>query len=75
MRIGPATWLQWNNLYYQYELGFLPEESWLGLRAVIKRNFERGTITVHAYSAQNSSPTFNKVVDQIIAEVESERSH
>ena len=73
--VAMATWQQWDNLYYQYELGFLPEESWLSLREVIRRNFELETIAVRAYATRNGSPTFNKVVDQIIAEVESEKSH
>ena len=73
--VAMATWQQWNDLYYQYELGFLPEDSWLSLRAVIKRNFERETIAVHAYASRLGSPSFNVVIDQIIAEVETERSH
>ena len=72
--VALATWQQWNNLHYQYELGFMPEESWLSVRAVIKRNFERRTIAVFAYRSVNNRPAFQKAVEEIIAEVEAEKS-
>lgn len=72
--VAVATWQQWDNFYYQYELGFLPEESWSRLRTVIKRNFERETIAAIAYESHNTRPAFKKVVDEIVAEVEAEKS-
>lgn len=73
--IAIATWQQWDNLHYQYEMGFMPDESWLLLRAVIKRNMERRTLAVVAKESVSLRPTFKKVVEEIIAEVESERSN
>ena len=72
--VALATWQQWNNLQYQHELGFMPDDSWLRLRAVIKRNFERQTLTVDAYTSVETRPALEKVVEVIITEVESERS-
>lgn len=73
--VALATWLQWNNLHYQYELGFMPEDSWLRLRATIKRNFERQTLVVIAYESVHTTPGLEQVVEEIISEVELENSN
>ena len=73
--VALATWQQWNNLQYQYELGFMPDDSWLRLRAIIKRNFERRTLAAVAYESVQTTPALEKVVEEIIAEVESEKSN
>ena len=72
--VAVATWQQWDNLHYQYELGFMPDDNWLLLRAAIKRNFRKRTLAVVAYDTVTRRPTFEKAVEAIIAEVESERS-
>ena len=72
--IAFATWQQWNNLHYQYELGFMPEDSWARLRLTIKRNFADNTLTTMAYAFVNSRPSFRQMVEEIIAEVETGRS-
>ncbi len=69
-----ATWQQWNNLHYQYELGFMPQDSWSRLRSTIKRNFAQNELTAVVYDFVNSRPAFRQVVDEIIAEVEAEKS-
>lgn len=73
--VALATWQQWNNLHYQYELGFMPDDSWLRLRAIIKRNFERQTLAVAAYESVQATPALDEVVEEIIAEVEAEKSN
>ena len=73
--VALATWQQWNNLHYQYELGFMPDDSWLRLRAIIKRNFERQTLAVAAYESVQTTPALDEVVEEIIAEVEAEKSN
>jgi hypothetical protein len=73
--IAIATWQQWDNLHYQYEMGFIPDDSWLLLRAVIKRNLEKRTLAVVARESVSLRPTFKKIVEEIVAEVEYERSN
>lgn len=68
-----STWQQWNNIYYQNQMGFMPEGNWLRLRSSIKRNFRRRTITSLVFDAFPYSPEFQEEIDGIIAEVEAER--
>jgi hypothetical protein len=69
-----ATWQQWNNSHYQTEMGFMPDEYWSRLRSLIKRNFAQNRLTATAYGAVSFRPTFRRDIDEIIAEVESEKS-
>jgi len=67
-----STWAQWDNSYFQYEAGFLPESHWMRIRAVIKRNFARKTFNSLIYSGVVQRPTFRAEISDIITEVESE---
>jgi hypothetical protein len=69
-----SMWQQWNNIYYQNEMGFMPDGNWLRLRSAIKRNFERQTLASLVYNAFEWSPEFQKEIDEIIAEVDAEKS-
>lgn len=69
-----SIWQQWNNIYYQNEMGFMPDGSWLRLRSAIKRNFERKTLASLVYNAFEWSPEFQREIDDIIAEVDAEKS-
>ena len=68
-----SMWQQWNNIYYQDQMGFMPEGNWPRLRSAIKRNFERRTLASLVYDAFDFPPEFQKEIDEIIAEVEAER--
>ena len=69
-----SMWQQWNNIYYQNEMGFMPEGNWPRLRAAIKRNFERRTLASFVYDAFEWSPEFQREIEAIIAEVDAEKS-
>ena len=69
-----ATWTMWENSHYQNETGFLPDDHWLRLRSVIKRNFALKTLTATAYISATQRPAFRREVDDIIAEIESENA-
>lgn len=69
-----SIWQQWNNIYYQNEMGFMPAGNWLRLRSAIKRNFERKTLASLTYNAFDWPPEFEKEIEEIIAEVEAEKS-
>lgn len=69
-----SLWQQWHNIYYQEEMGFMPEGNWSRTRSAIKRNFERKTLTSLAYGSFEWPPEFESEIDEIIAEVEAERS-
>jgi len=69
-----SMWQQWNNIYYQNEMGFMPQGEWSRLRSAIKRNFERKTLASLVYGSWEWPPEFESEIDEIIAEVEAERS-
>jgi len=68
-----SMWQQWNNIYHQNEMGFMPEGNWMRTRSAIKRNFERQTLASLIYDAFDWSPGFRQEIEDIIAEVEGER--
>ena len=67
-------WQQWHNIYYQNEMGFMPDGNWLRTRSAIKRTFERRTLASLIYDAFDWSPEFQREIDEIIAEVAGEES-
>jgi hypothetical protein len=69
-----ATWQQWSNIHYQNEMGFMPDDNWLRLRSGIKRNFAEKELAAKVYNSFSWRPTFRRDIDEIIAEVESEKS-
>lgn len=69
-----SMWQQWNNIYYQNEMGFMPDGSWLRLRSAIKANFKRKTLASLVYDFFEWPPGFQREIDKIIAEVEAEES-
>jgi hypothetical protein len=69
-----SMWQQWNNIYYQNEMGFMPEGNWLRTRSAIKRNFARETLASLIYDAFEWSPEFGEEIEAIIAEVDAEQS-
>lgn len=69
-----SMWQQWNNIYYQNEMGFMPDGSWSRLRSAIKRNFEEETLASLTYKSFHWPPRFSAEIDEIIAEVEVEKS-
>ncbi len=69
-----ATWQMWDNSHYQRETGFLPDDHWLRIRSVIKRNFAQKTLITTAYDPAAQRPAFQREIDDIMAEVELEKS-
>ena len=69
-----STWNQWENSFYQFEAGFLPESHWLRIRSVIKRQFVRKTLHSVVFTGGSWRPSFRREVEEIIAEVQAEIS-
>jgi hypothetical protein len=69
-----STWSQWDNSHYQNETGYLPETHWLKIREVIKQNFEQKSLLAISYRPDTQRPAFRRAVDEIMAEIELEKS-
>jgi hypothetical protein len=65
----------YDNLYFQYQSGFLSQESWVGFRAEMKRElfFEnRGTRHYYQMGPEIWRQSYRELIEEIIAEVEGE---
>ena len=69
-----AVRLVWDNIYYQYESGFIPEEYWLtsrvNMKSVLSRPFPRSVIDSEL---DQMRPSLRAVVVKVIAEIDSEK--
>jgi len=65
----------WENSYYQYRDGFLPEDHWLRIRAQMKRILT-GPISrsIAIRRLESWRPEFRAELESVIAETAEERS-
>ena len=63
----------YDSVYFQYQQGLLDEELWNGLRATLKRSMARDELSRAIYQRQ-ARTTIQPVIEEILREIESERS-
>ena len=77
-RVSLAWWLIYDNSYYQYQAGFLPENHWSRIRETIRRNLSTpNSIMREVYETLNHvhRPEFKAVVNEIITDIDAESNN
>jgi hypothetical protein len=69
-----AVWFLWDNSHYQYEAGYLPQEHWDRIRAMIRSSVTDGSVTRYVFETGSETyrQTFRDEITAIIAEVDAE---
>ena len=65
---------QLDNLHYQYQSGFLTEESWLPLRKTLRRQIAGGLRFTYDVSRIEYRESYKQLVDGMIAEIDDNRT-
>ena len=63
----------YDSVYFQYQQGLLDEELWNGLRATLKRSMAQNELSRVIYE-RHARPILQPVIEEILREIESERS-
>ena len=60
----------YDNMYYQYSLGLVDEESWLGTRSLLKEQL-RNEIFVKSIALPK--PMYTRLIDELLQEIDTEQ--
>ena len=69
-----ATLYLWENNYYQYQLGFMPEDQWRNVRETVKTLMKGNSFARSAILRRSTSmrPSMREMLDEIDAELRKE---
>jgi hypothetical protein len=63
------------NVFFQYESGYLPEDHWQKSRAVLKGSLRRWPLRlVYEEDPEDWRPSFGVLIDEILAEIDAEEA-
>ena len=72
--VANATLFNFENVHYQYEQGFFPDDRWTGSRAALKAWLRQSNGARSVYEANTAAwrPSFRQVIEELITEIDAE---